>query len=91
MRRATTGKPAGKDRERRIQITLGDQPRREQVIPADQADVMQIVDLTPHLRPGVQRLTLADSTETAPGYQVTFLHYMPGHGAEAKREPPRFR
>lgn len=74
------------DRERRIEVRLGDKFRHEIVVPADQAEVMQQLDLTPHIGPGTTRLTLTESTDTAPGFQVAFRYHVPAVGPVAKAE-----
>lgn len=82
---ATTRKSVT-DRERVLDVSLGDF-KQELRIPADQADVMQLVDLTPHLKAGGQRLQLTERGETAPGYQVTFRYHVPGAVEHTPREP----
>ncbi len=67
----------GGDRERLVRITLGDRLTRELKVAADQAEVVQQIDLTPYLRPGTQTLRLAEPTETEPVYQVTFRYHVP--------------
>ncbi|MBL8797526.1 MAG: hypothetical protein JNM56_26740, partial [Planctomycetia bacterium] len=74
---AGTGKPVGREQERRIEITLGDGLKRRLVIPADQSDVMQLLDLTEHLKPGDNKLTVDETTATGAGYQVAYRHHVP--------------
>src|SRR5262249_22312885 len=69
--------PGGGAEERRIELALGAGFRKEFVIPADQAEVVQQLDLTPYLRPGTQTLSLAESTKGATGYQVSFRYHVP--------------
>ena len=83
---ATAGQSGGNERERRLEVRLG-AFSREVVIPADQADVMQFLDLTPHLRPGLQQLTILERTQTAPSYQVTFRYHVPGTPVKSQRDP----
>jgi uncharacterized protein YfaS (alpha-2-macroglobulin family) len=80
---AGTGQPLGGGRERRVEVRLGDGFRRTVVIPADQAEVMQQLDLTPHLRPGPNRLTVTETSGTDSGYQVAFRYHVPGAGPAA--------
>jgi uncharacterized protein YfaS (alpha-2-macroglobulin family) len=68
-------------RERRIEVRLGPNFRHEVVIPADQAEVMQQIDLTPHLGRGADRLSLAQTAGTASGYQVALRYNVPGPAA----------
>jgi hypothetical protein len=70
------------DGERRILVRLGEKLQREIIVPADRAEVLQQLDLSPFLIPGRQRLELTEKTATAASYQVTFRYHVP----EAKRE-----
>jgi uncharacterized protein YfaS (alpha-2-macroglobulin family) len=75
---AGTGASMGEDRERQIQVALGGETIRDMVIAADQAEVVQRVDLSHMLRFGNDyQLTLTDRTDTAVGYQVTFRYNVP--------------
>jgi uncharacterized protein YfaS (alpha-2-macroglobulin family) len=75
------------DRERRIELVAGDSFRREIVIPADQAEVLQQVDLTPHLGHGVTRVRLTESSGTAAAYQVAFRYHVPGQTSAKDKGP----
>src|SRR5262249_38112320 len=66
------------DRERRIEIALGNGFKKTVVIPPDQAEVMQQLDLSEHLAGGANRLTLTETTGTAAGYQVAFRYHVAG-------------
>jgi uncharacterized protein YfaS (alpha-2-macroglobulin family) len=83
---AATGKPLGGDHERRIEIALEDSLKRQLAIPADQADVMQQIDLSAHLHPGANRLTLKERSQTGTGYQVAFRYHVAGYKPD-KQEP----
>jgi hypothetical protein len=72
-----TGKALGGEKERRIELVLGDGIKKEIVIPSDQGEVMRQVDLSEHLRPGVNRLVLSESSGATPGYQVVFRYHVP--------------
>jgi hypothetical protein len=77
---AGTGKPLGGDDPRRIAILLDGEIVQELVIPADQADVMQQVDLSARVAnaPGTtRRLKIEDRTGTDSGYQVVFRYHEP--------------
>src|SRR5262249_26220044 len=67
-------------------IALGPQTKKEIVIPANQADLMRQLDLSPFLAPGSQQLTLTERTQTGAGYQVAFRYHVPGAKTE-KAEP----
>jgi alpha-2-macroglobulin-like protein len=75
------------NRERRIEVRLGDNFRREIVVPADQAEVMQQLDLAPHLGHGTARLTLTETTDSAAGFQVAFRYHVP-EASESMKEGP---
>jgi hypothetical protein len=81
---AGTGKPAG-DGERRVTLTW-DGEKREIVIPADQAEVMKQIDLSAGLKPGTHRLSLAETSGAAPGYQVSFRYHVPDAAGPEKKE-----
>ena len=83
---AGTGKPLGTDAARRIQVTLAD-TAKEIIISADQAEVMQHLDLSSQLRPGDNRLSLRDTSAAASGYQVTFRYNVPGAEPNQARQP----
>jgi uncharacterized protein YfaS (alpha-2-macroglobulin family) len=76
----------GGDEERRIVVRLGDKLQREIVIPADQAEVLKQLDLSPFLSAGRQRVQLTETTKTGAGYQVTFRYHVPK--AKADRAEP---
>jgi uncharacterized protein YfaS (alpha-2-macroglobulin family) len=84
---AGTGASLGSDVERRIEIGLDGSYKREIVIPADQAEVMQLVDLSDQLVAGEHKLTLTDKTGSAAGYQVVLRHHVPGAVPLDKTEP----
>jgi hypothetical protein len=84
---AATDKPLGGDKQRRIEVKLGDQIVKEIVIPADQAEVMQQINLSSKLASGANRLTLTETTGTGVGYQVAFRYHVPQSGKPAEHEP----
>jgi hypothetical protein len=71
-------------KERRIEVRLGKDYRKEIVLKPDQADVLHIEDLTPQLTTGSQRLTLTDRSGSAVGYQVAFRYHVPETEAAGK-------
>jgi uncharacterized protein YfaS (alpha-2-macroglobulin family) len=74
---AGSGTGAGSDRERLLRITISDRLTRELKVSADQAEVVQQIDLTSYLRTGVQTLRLAEPSGTESVYQVTFRYHVP--------------
>jgi uncharacterized protein YfaS (alpha-2-macroglobulin family) len=83
---AGTGKALGQG-TRTIKVRLGDSFAKELVIPADQAEVMKQVDLSPHLGAGRHTLTLRETSSTGAGYQVTFRYHVPEKKEEGKKGP----
>jgi hypothetical protein len=82
---AGTGRPLGGDRERRLEITLDGQVVERRTIPADQAEVMQHVNLSPKVGPGTHRLRLTDRSDAATAFQVVFRYHRPeGKGDDTK-------
>jgi uncharacterized protein YfaS (alpha-2-macroglobulin family) len=66
----------GGDKERVIEIRLGDKVLKTIAIPPDQAEVMQQFDVPAQLLVGKQTLTLTETTGTASGYQVTLRYHV---------------
>lgn len=83
---AGTGKALNQEKERRIEITCGSF-KQEIVIPVDQAEVMQQLDLSPHLRPGAQQVSVTDRSDQGTGYQVAFRYHVPEKD-EVKKQAP---
>jgi hypothetical protein len=79
--------PSSGEGDRKIEIQLGDH-RQAIDIPADQAEVMKMIDLSKHLKPGVQQLTLRETTSTSAGYQVTFRYHVPDAAPRPEKEGP---
>jgi hypothetical protein len=84
---AATDKPLGGHKERRIEVKLNDQVVKEIVIPADQAEVMQQVNLSSKLVTGANRLSLTETSGTGVGYQVAFRYHIPESEKPSDREP----
>lgn len=74
---AGTGKPLGGDKARRLHLVMGSVDR-EITVTADQAEVMQLQDLSDQLHAGQSHLSLSDETGTASGFQVAFRYNVPG-------------
>jgi uncharacterized protein YfaS (alpha-2-macroglobulin family) len=83
---AGTGKALGGDSVRRIQVQLGAHSE-EVVIPADQAEVMKLLDLSKHVKEGKTTLTLTEKTKTAAGYQVVLRYHVKEAKAQQNKEP----
>jgi uncharacterized protein YfaS (alpha-2-macroglobulin family) len=83
---AGTDQPLGGDKERRIEIALGD-VKKSIVIPADQGEVMQLVNLSEHLKPGEQQVRLTETSGTGAGFQVVFRHHVPEPDVAPAKEP----
>ncbi|HTN74951.1 MAG TPA: hypothetical protein VL096_06880, partial [Pirellulaceae bacterium] len=77
-------------RERKVVITVNDEPVREVIIPADQAEVLQQVDLTPWLKGGetINRITLREPTATSVNFQAIFRYYREADVAAAPTNEP---
>jgi alpha-2-macroglobulin-like protein len=84
--------PLGDDQPRRIDIVLGGESVRELMIPADQAEVLQMVDLSDLLVPGNRYdLQLVDHSRAAVGYQVALQYHVPELPSEGMPpKQPRF-
>ncbi|MCA9269343.1 MAG: hypothetical protein KDA41_12770, partial [Planctomycetales bacterium] len=70
----TSGVP-GEEQPRRIEISLDGKLVQTVDIPPDQAEVMQQIDLTKHLKPGEQELRITETTKTGAGFQATLHHH----------------
>lgn len=77
---AGTANPLGEKQERRLTLTWDGKPEREVVIPPDQAEVMQQIDLSALLTAGPHRLTVTEPGEAGTGYQLAFRYHVPGGG-----------
>jgi hypothetical protein len=84
---AGTGKALGGDKERRIEVAVGDNFKRDIVIPVDQGEVMQRLDLSDALKTGGNVVTVTESSGTGVGYQLAYRHNLPGVGPEKTAEP----
>jgi uncharacterized protein YfaS (alpha-2-macroglobulin family) len=72
-----TGAALGGGEERRVEVALDGETCREFVIPAEQSEVMQQLNLSDLLRRGNEyQLALTDRTNTSVSYQVTFRYYV---------------
>jgi hypothetical protein len=72
-----TGRPLGGGRERQIDIVLDGKLFRKLVIPVNQSDVMQQVDLSPSVEIGKHDIALTDRSGTDVGYQVAVSYHVP--------------
>lgn len=82
--------PLGDDQPRRIDILVDGEPVRKLVIPADQSEVLQMVDLSDRLVPGNRyEVRLIDHSPAAVGYQVAFHYHVPETPSAEPRPEPR--
>jgi uncharacterized protein YfaS (alpha-2-macroglobulin family) len=86
---AGTGASLGGDKERRFLIRFGNGFTKEMVVPAKQADVLQMIDLSKHLTAEPQRLTITETSGTTSAYQVTFRYHEPATLAKPEDRPLR--
>ncbi|MGL4552257.1 MAG: MG2 domain-containing protein, partial [Gemmataceae bacterium] len=71
------GQAGGEPAERRIRLTVGGHAE-DVTIAADQGDVLKVIDVSRHLKPGDNRVTLTEATKTGATYQVAFRHHVLG-------------
>jgi alpha-2-macroglobulin-like protein len=74
---AGTGSIIGGDRERKFIVSAGDQ-HKEITMPVNQADVVQYVDLSQHIKSGATKVNIEEPSGTGSGYQLVYRHYVPG-------------
>ncbi len=84
---AGNGKPLGDGRPQHLAIRCDGKLVRDLVVPANQSDVVQQIDLSSLVAEGKHRLTVADLSDTAAVYQVTFRYYVPRAKKPAGQEP----
>jgi uncharacterized protein YfaS (alpha-2-macroglobulin family) len=75
---AGTERVLGETRQRQIDVTVDGKPLKTLLIPADQCEVLQQVNLSAQLTHGSHRLEITDRTGTATGYQATLAYHVPG-------------
>ncbi len=83
---AGASKPLAGDGARRVEVRIAGHTQ-EVVMPADQAEVMKLLDLSRHLKPGRTDLALEEKTRTAAGYQVVLRYHVPAAKEADKTEP----
>ena len=81
---AGAGKPMADRRPQRLEIRCDSRLVRDLAIPAEQADVVQQLDLSPWLATGRHRLTIADRSDTAAVYQVVLRYHLPSRVRETR-------
>jgi hypothetical protein len=74
----------GQESERNVEIAW-EGGARTLLIPKDQADVMQTVDLTAALTAGAKRITLSERGNAAVGYQLALRYHVPEGKPETER------
>jgi len=84
---AGTDRPLGEARPRQIDIAVDGKTVQTLVIPADQGEVMQQVDLSAQFTRGNHQLAITDRTGTATGYQATLAYHVPGADRSRGAEP----
>jgi uncharacterized protein YfaS (alpha-2-macroglobulin family) len=83
---AGTSQPLAGDGARRFEVRVGDHV--EQVaVPADQAEVMKLLDVSKHLKEGANKVQLTEKSKTAAGYQVVFRYHLMEAKKPRKKEP----
>ncbi|MFO0879933.1 MAG: alpha-2-macroglobulin family protein [Gemmataceae bacterium] len=78
--------PSTQQKERRLTLALG-KHREEVVLPADQWEVVKYLDLSRHLQPGENRLSLHETSDTGASYQVAFRYHVPESKIPEKPQP----
>jgi uncharacterized protein YfaS (alpha-2-macroglobulin family) len=69
--------PEGGDQERRFIVQFGDKYTKELVVPANQADVLQMIDLSKFLTQEPQKLTIRQTSGPKATYQIAFRYHEP--------------
>jgi hypothetical protein len=83
---AGTGEPLGGDSGRQFVLRIGDHVD-EVSLPASQAEVMKLLDVSKHLHEGANKLTLEEKTTSAAGYQVVLRYHVPEEKKAEKKAP----
>lgn len=81
------GQSSAEPAERSLVLKLGDHEQKL-TIPADQGEVLKMVDLSAHVKPGDNRLSLTETTKTGVSYQVVFRNHVPEAKQPAKDDGP---
>lgn len=74
---AAAATEAEEPKDRTLLVQLGEH-RQEIRVPKEKAEVMQWIDLTPHVKAGKQALEVSEPTKTGAGFQVTYRYHVPG-------------
>jgi A-macroglobulin TED domain len=82
-----TGTEMADTQDRRLEVRWDNEEPREIVIPSDQADVLQQIDLSSGLTPGQHHLSIVEKDDSATVYQVAFRYHVPGTPDQAKPDP----
>ncbi len=75
-------------RPRRFEIALDGKLVRSLDVPADQADVVQQIDLSAEALPGPRRLRIVERGDTASAYQATLRYHVPDDQATVEPDGP---
>src|SRR5207302_3969330 len=62
--------------DRRFEVTLDGKQIKSWTVPADEAEVMQQIDLTKHVKAGQQNLEIRELTAGGTPYQVAVRHHV---------------
>jgi type II secretory pathway pseudopilin PulG len=84
---AGTDRPLGEARPRQIDVAIDGKTVQTLVIPADQGEVMQQLDLSAQVTRGNHQLVITDRTGTATGYQAILAYHVPGADRSRGGEP----
>jgi alpha-2-macroglobulin-like protein len=74
---AGSGKPLTEGRPQHVEIRCDEKLVRDLVVPADQADVVQQIDLSSLVSEGEHRLTITDRNDMAAVYQISLRYHVP--------------
>jgi uncharacterized protein YfaS (alpha-2-macroglobulin family) len=84
---AGTDRPLGEARQRQIDVAVDGKTVQALVIPADQGEVMQQVDLSAQVARGNHQIAITDRSGSATGYQATLTYHIPGANRPHDAEP----
>jgi hypothetical protein len=68
---------AGDPGERRVRITVDGTALPEVVVPAEQSEVMQLIDLSERLPPGTHLIRIVDAASVSTTWQLTYRYHVP--------------
>ncbi len=86
IRGTSSGQGDGKARE--IDIALDGRNIEALTIEPDQSEVVQQIDITPHLVEAMHHLQVTERSNSATGYQITLKYHIPNIDADPELEEP---